>query len=118
MPGRIVAGVLGGAPADDALRRTFAEALRRGASVAVIAAGPATTRQDRRVRDLVHRWDEQYPAIEVTLTVSREIDPVFTLAAASRDSDLLVIQQSTDALTAAIVEDLAHLSHSALLIVD
>ncbi|WP_229075804.1 hypothetical protein [Actinoplanes sp. DH11] len=118
MPGLIVAGVIGAARVDDLLRRVFAEALRRGADVSVVAAGPASTRQDRRVRDVVHRWEEQYPAIDVSLTVSREVDAVITLAAASRDGDLLVVRQSNDARTAAMVDEVARLAHSDILIVD
>ncbi|WP_203826593.1 universal stress protein [Actinoplanes palleronii] len=116
--GRIVAGLIGAVPAETVLRYAFGEAERYGAAVTVVATGPASTADDRFVRDVARRWADKYPAVDATVTVRRSVDAVITLAAASRQADLLVVAAGTDPRSAAMVAALARLAHSAVRIVD
>lgn len=114
---RITVGLIGGSPADPALRFTLDEAERHGAVVTVVATGPASPAEDQDLQHLVRLWAAKHPAVPVTLAVRRGVDAVVTLAAASRQADLLVVQGGTDPRSAAVVEALARLVHCDLLVV-
>ncbi|MDI6105874.1 hypothetical protein QLQ12_45615 [Actinoplanes sp. NEAU-A12] len=116
MAARIVVGVVGTAPAEQALRHAFAEAERRGWAVTVVAAGPATEPEDLLIQDLIRRWADKHHAVESTLPVCRTVDAVVTLAAASRDADALVVQGGTDVRSAAMIAALARRAHCPLVI--
>jgi hypothetical protein len=114
---RILVGIIGTAPAEAALRYAFGEARQRGAAVRVVATGPASHGENVLVRDLVRRWAEKYPAVESTYQERRAVDPVITLAAASRHACLMVVEDGAEARTAAVLAALAHQTHCALVTV-
>ncbi|WP_412751421.1 hypothetical protein [Krasilnikovia sp. M28-CT-15] len=107
-------GVICAAPAEAALRFAFAEAEKRGAAMTVVAVGPASALEDVLVRDLVRRWTEKHPAVEVTFSVRRTVDGVVTLTAATRSCDLAIVQDGADAIA---INALARRSHSPLIVV-
>ncbi|MFI1991491.1 hypothetical protein [Actinoplanes sp. NPDC020271] len=115
---RITVGLIGASPGESALRRALDEAERHGAAVTVVATGPASDAADRHVRELVARWAEKYPSVAVTLAVRRSVDAVITLAAASRQADLLVVERGPDPRAAATVAALTRRTHSDLLVVE
>src|SRR5215204_6205386 len=93
--GPVLVGVIGLASADAVLRQGFAEADHRGTKLVVLAAGAAPDADDECLRDEIARWSEKYPAVAVTLRLSRAIDPAVTLTAATNSCCLLLLPQAT-----------------------
>ncbi|MEU4421554.1 universal stress protein [Actinoplanes sp. NPDC024001] len=117
MYGRISVGVIGAAPAEAALRLGFTEAERRGATLTVIAAGPAQASGDAPVRDLLRQGARRHPGVEVTFSVRRAVDAVVTLAAVSRSCDLMIVPQGGDAASVAAASVLTRRAHSPLVVI-
>jgi hypothetical protein len=61
----ILVGLIGAVSPETALRTALAEAEYRGAPVRVVAAGPAPATEDDVLHELVERWAEKYPGINV-----------------------------------------------------
>jgi hypothetical protein len=90
----VLAGVIGSAPADPALRLAFAEAARRDVPVLALGIGTAAALDEVAFADQVRRWRTRYPGVPATVSVRRGIDAAVVLAAASRGAALLVLDAS------------------------
>ena len=113
--GPVLAGILATRSADDILRCAFAEAQRRDVALHVLTAGPSPTADEEvRVRDLVDRWAEKYPAVPVTFSRRHGIDAAITLTGASRRCGLVVVAEPADGHDAAVVRALSRRVHCPL----
>ncbi|WIM92917.1 hypothetical protein ACTOB_004876 [Actinoplanes oblitus] len=113
---RIIVGVIGPAPVEDALRYAFSEAARDANAVSVVATGPATDAETVRLENTVRHWAGRY-SVEAEFLARRGVDAVITLAAASRRADLLVIAAAPGPRAAATIAALRHRAHSAVRVV-
>jgi hypothetical protein len=109
--GPVLVGVLGTAPAEEALRYAFTEADHRGVALLVVLTGEAQHEDRVSQSDAVQRWAEKYPAVHATTTVGPHLDPAVVLVAASRGCSLLAVQQPSDPAGTALVDALQHRSH-------
>ncbi|MFI7542524.1 universal stress protein [Actinoplanes sp. NPDC049599] len=116
--GPVLVGVLGAAPAEEALRYAFAEADDRAVGLLVTLTGEVPAEDGVRQADLVQRWSEKYPGVPVTTSVRRGLDPAVILAAASRGCGLLVVQRPTRAAAAALVDAVSRRAHCPVVVVD
>ncbi|MCA2218981.1 hypothetical protein [Jidongwangia harbinensis] len=114
--GPVLIGVLGAAPAEEALRYAFDEAGRRAAALLVLLAGDEPGDGGVGHDDMVQRWSEKYPDVHVTITVRRRLDPAVVLAALSRDCGLLVVAQPADPAGTALVGALSRRAHCPMVV--
>jgi hypothetical protein len=82
-----------------------------GAAVCVVCAGPASAADDAFLRDLIERWSEKYPGVPLTTRICRGIDAAVTLTAASRPCRIVVLANSAEPATAAVITAVARRAH-------
>jgi nucleotide-binding universal stress UspA family protein len=109
--GPVLLGIQGTAAAEEALRYAFAEADQRGVGLIALLTGSVPAEDSVTRSDLVRRWAEKYPEVPVTITIRRGIDPAVVVAAASHGCGLLVLQQPSDPVAAALAEALIRRAH-------
>jgi hypothetical protein len=109
--GPVLVGVLGTAPAEEALRYAFAEADHRGVMLLVVLTGEVPPEHRVSQRDAVQRWAEKYPAVHATTTIRAHLDPAVVLAAASHGCALLAVEQPSEPAGTALVQALRHRCH-------
>jgi len=103
LDGPILVGIVGPADADRVLRRALDEAEQHGLPVRVLAVGRASEAAEAALADQVARWSEKHPEVPVSFAASRVLDAAVTLAAASGNAGLLVVEDAGGPVMPALV---------------
>jgi hypothetical protein len=114
----VMAAMVELAPAETALRDAFLEAERRGAAVHVVVVAAGSPADDDILRDLVERWADKYPGVQVTTCIRRQIDAAVTLVAETRRSAVAFVPRTSDPASSAVVRALTRRAHCPVIVVD
>jgi hypothetical protein len=104
--GPVLAGILSATTAEDVLRYGFDEAQRRAAPLRVLVAEPATADLGRLI-ETISRWAEKYPDVASVVSVRTGLDAAIALAAGARGCGLIVVAETADARTEAVLRAVA-----------
>ncbi len=113
----VMVAIIGPAPAETVLRDAFTEAERRNAAVRVVATGTATAEDEIHLREVVERWAEKYPDVQVTTHNRRQIDAAVTLVAATRSCAVAFVSMPSDPSSLWVLRALTRRAHCPLAVV-